>query len=43
MIQKLRVTLAIAAVIMIATGYNIKAGPCIGSALGAAVIRLIHK
>jgi hypothetical protein len=24
-------------------GWNVKAGPCIGSALGAAVIRLIHK
>jgi len=24
-------------------GYNTKAGPCLGSALGAAVIRLIYK
>jgi hypothetical protein len=24
-------------------GYNVKAGPCIGGALGAAVVRLIHK
>jgi len=24
-------------------GWNVKAGPCIGGALGAAVIRLIHK
>ena len=24
-------------------GYNVKAGPCIGGALGAAVVRLIYK
>jgi hypothetical protein len=24
-------------------GWNVKAGPCIGSALGAAVVRLIYK